>query len=85
MESVSRHIIAGNQNMVAWRSLISSDSESWNLRIESSNNWNCLNGRLKEEFGGRYIMVRRSAKAMMHLMFGVGALFADQNIKITGY
>lgn len=44
-----------------------------------------FNGRLKEEFGGRNVMVRGPAKVMMHLMFGVVALFADQLIKLTGY
>ena len=44
-----------------------------------------FNGRLKEEYGGRNIMVRGPAKVMMHLMFGVVALFADQLIKLTGY
>ncbi len=44
-----------------------------------------FNGRLKEEFGGRNVMVRGPAKVMMHLMFGIVALFADQLIKLTGY
>lgn len=42
------------------------------------------NSRLKEEFGGRNVMVRGADKVMMHLMFGVLALFADQLIKVTG-
>jgi hypothetical protein len=42
------------------------------------------NSRLKEEFGGRSVMVRGANKVMMHLMFGVLALFADQLIKVTG-
>lgn len=44
-----------------------------------------FNGRLKEEYGGRTVMVRGPTKVMMHLMFGVVALFADQLIKLTGY
>ena len=44
-----------------------------------------FNGRLKEEYGGRNVMVRGPAKVMMHLMFGVVALFADQLIRLTGY
>jgi hypothetical protein len=44
-----------------------------------------FNGRLKEDFGGRTVMVRGPAKVMMHLMFGIVALFADQLIKLTGY
>ena len=41
--------------------------------------------RLKEEFGGRTAMVRGPSNMMMHLMFGVVALFADQLIRSTGY
>lgn len=40
------------------------------------------NGRLKEDFGWRNVMVRGSDKVMTHLMFGVVALFADQLIKV---
>jgi hypothetical protein len=40
------------------------------------------NGRLKEDFGWRNVMVRGSDKVMSHLMFGVVALFADQLIKV---
>jgi hypothetical protein len=42
------------------------------------------NSRLKEEFGGRSVMVRGPQKVMMHLMFGMLALFADQLLKVTG-
>jgi len=35
------------------------------------------NGRLKEEFGGRHVMVRGHEKVKLHLMFGIIALFAD--------
>ena len=44
-----------------------------------------FNSRLKEQFGGRSVMVRGPAKVMLHLMFGVVALFADQLIKLTAY
>lgn len=44
-----------------------------------------FNGRLKEDFGGRHVMVSGHAKVTLHLMFGVVALFADQLIKLTGY
>ncbi|MDQ6966560.1 MAG: transposase [Mariprofundaceae bacterium] len=37
-----------------------------------------VNGRLKDEFGGRYVRVRGHAKVMCHLMFGILALTADQ-------
>jgi hypothetical protein len=42
------------------------------------------NGRLKDEFGGRCVQVRGTDKVMMHLMFGIIALFADQLLKVTG-
>jgi len=42
-------------------------------------------GRLKDEFGARSIQVRGSEKVMLHLMFGVIVLFADQLLKVTGY
>ena len=42
------------------------------------------NSRLKEDFGGRNVMVRGADKVMMHLMFGLLALFADQLLKVTG-
>lgn len=38
------------------------------------------NSRLKEDFGGRNV----ANKVMMHLMFGMLALFADQLLKVTG-
>jgi transposase len=41
-----------------------------------------VNGRLKDEFGGRYLRVRGHAKAMCHLMFGILALTADQLMRM---
>ena len=40
------------------------------------------NSRLKEEFGGRNVMVKGYKKVKLHLMFGVIALFADQLLKL---
>ena len=40
-----------------------------------------VNGRLKDEFGGRFVRVRGAAKVMTHLMFGVLALTVDQFIR----
>jgi hypothetical protein len=42
------------------------------------------NGRLKDEFGGRSVQVSGHDKVMMHLMFGIVSLFADQLLKVTG-
>ena len=39
------------------------------------------NSRLKDEFGLRHLRVRGHAKAHLHIMFGVIALFADQLLK----
>ena len=41
-----------------------------------------VNGRLKDEFGGRRIQVRGHAKVMAHLMFGVCVLSVDQLIRL---
>jgi|BarGraIncu01121A_1022015.scaffolds.fasta_scaffold30004_1 Transposase domain (DUF772)/Transposase DDE domain len=42
-----------------------------------------VNGRLKEEFGGRTVMVRGHKKVTLHLMFGIIALFADQLLRLA--
>jgi hypothetical protein len=42
-----------------------------------------VNGRLKDEFGGREIRVRGAAKVMAHLMFGILALTVDQILKLV--
>jgi hypothetical protein len=42
-----------------------------------------VNGRLKDEFGGRMVRVRGHAKVMTHLMFGILALVADQLIRLV--
>lgn len=42
-----------------------------------------VNGRLKDEFGGRMVRVRGDAKIMTHLMFGILALTADQLIRLV--
>lgn len=39
------------------------------------------NSRLKDEFGLRFLRVRGHAKAHLHIMFGIIALFADQLLK----
>ena len=41
-----------------------------------------VNGRLKDEFGGRSIRVRGASKVMAHLMFGVLALTVDQLLRL---
>ena len=42
-----------------------------------------VNGRLKDEFGGRTIRVRGAVKVMAHLMFGVLALTVDQLLRLA--
>ena len=41
------------------------------------------NARLKDEFGGRHVMVRGAPKVMCHLMFGVLAMSADQLMRLV--
>ena len=47
-------------------------------RYNERSNVERVNGRLKDEFGGRMVRVRGCAKVMSHLMFGILALTADQ-------
>ena len=47
-------------------------------RYNERSNVERVNGRLKDEFGGRMIRVRGCAKVMTHLMFGILALTVDQ-------
>ena len=42
-----------------------------------------VNGRFKDEFGGRHVRVRGHAKALCHLMFGIVALTVDQLMRLT--
>ncbi|MBF0550626.1 MAG: transposase [Deltaproteobacteria bacterium] len=42
-----------------------------------------VNGRVKDEFGGRSVRVRGHAKVMTHLMFGILAVAADQLIRLV--
>jgi len=41
-----------------------------------------VNGRLKDEFGGRYVRVRGALKVMAHLMFGILALTVDEILRL---
>jgi len=41
-----------------------------------------VNGRVKDEFGGRHVRVRGATKVMAHLMFGILALTADQLLRL---
>ncbi len=50
-------------------------------RYNERSNVERVNGRLKDEFGGR--VVRGNAKIMTHLMFGIIALTADQLIRFV--
>ena len=56
------------------------EAERYNERTASER----CNGNLKEDLGGRCVMVRGADKVMMHLMFGMLALFAGQLLKVTG-
>ena len=41
-----------------------------------------VNGRLKDDFGGRHVRVRGHTKISCHLMFGVLALTCDQLLRL---
>jgi hypothetical protein len=41
-----------------------------------------VNGRLKDEFGGRSVRVRGAMKVMAHLMFGIVALTVDEILRL---
>jgi hypothetical protein len=41
-----------------------------------------VNGRLKDDFGGRYVRLRGHAKVLCHLMFGVLALSIEQLMRL---
>jgi hypothetical protein len=41
-----------------------------------------VNGRFKDEFGGRHVRVSGAAKVMCHCMFGILALTADQLMRL---
>lgn len=42
-----------------------------------------FNRRLENEFGGRHVRVRRRAKVICRLMFGIVALTVDQWMRLT--
>jgi len=51
-------------------------------RYNERSNVERVNGRLKDEFGGKNIRVQGPAKVMAHLMFGIIALTADQLLRL---
>jgi hypothetical protein len=53
------------------------------LRYNERSSVERVNGRLKDEFGGRDIRVRGHLKVMTHLMFGILALTVDQLCRCT--
>ena len=52
-------------------------------RYKERSNIERVNGRLKDEFGGRMFRVRGCAKVIAHLMFGILALTADQLLRFV--
>ncbi len=44
-----------------------------------------VNGRLKDELGGRFVRVRGALEVKRHLMFGVLALTAVQLLRLSKY
>jgi hypothetical protein len=43
------------------------------------------NGRLKDEFGGRNVMVKGASKVFRHLIFGLLVLSVDQPIRLIQF
>jgi hypothetical protein len=52
-------------------------------RYDGRTNVERVNGRLKDEFGGRYVRVRGALKVMTHLMFGILALTVDEILRLA--
>ena len=53
------------------------------IRYNERSNVERVNGRLKDEFGGKMVRVRGYAKVMTHLMFGIIALASDQLMRFV--
>jgi len=53
------------------------------IRYNERSNVERVNGRLKDEFGGKMVRVRGYAKIMTHLMFGIIALTSDQLMRFV--
>ncbi len=51
-------------------------------RYHERSNVERVNGRLKDEFGGRHVRVRGHRKVLCHLMFGIVALTVDQLMRL---
>ena len=52
------------------------------LRYNERSGAERVDGRLKDDFGGRYVRVRGHAKVLCHLMFGILALTCDQLLRL---
>ena len=57
--------------------------DSVGIRYNERSNVERVNGRLKDEFGGKMVRVRGSVKVMTHRMFGIIALTADQLMRFV--
>jgi hypothetical protein len=53
------------------------------LRYNERTSSERVNGRFKDEFGGRHVRVRGAGKVMCHCMFGILALTADQLLRFV--
>ncbi len=52
------------------------------VRYRERSNIERINGRLKDEFGGRHVRVRGPTKVNCHLMWGILALTVDQLLRL---
>jgi hypothetical protein len=53
------------------------------VRYNERSNVERVNGRIKDEFGGKFVRVRGHAKVLTHLMFGIIVLTADQLMRFV--
>lgn len=57
--------------------------EAETIRYNERSTVERINGRLKDEFGGRMVRVRGASKVMTHLMFGIIALTVGQLMRFA--
>jgi len=70
------------EKLIPWAGFATNYSKSL-IRYNKRSNVERVNGRLKDEFGGKMVRVRGYAKVMTHLMFGIIALTSDQLMRFV--
>jgi IS5 family transposase len=80
---IEKHVAHLNDSWTGRSGLVIHMAPADALRYKTRTVAEHTNGRLKEEFGGRHVMVRGYEKVKLHLMFGIIALFADQLLRLA--